>query len=776
MKRFLLIATGLCILQAATASKIGEWKSHFSYNHVTQLAQQGDEIFALADKALFSVNKEDGAITCYDKQVGLNGSSVCQIASNEAMKILFIAYTNGQIDLLDNKGTIYPLNDLRDKDINSDKTINHIYMDGERAYCSMSFGVMAVNLRKREIADSYYIGENGSAVNVLATTILGDSIYAVSENTLYAASKRDNLLDYNHWHSCPLPAEGRLTSVAAQDGMLYLLQSGKPYVRNGGTWHAIATDKTFTTLRQHSSLYAIADFALYRLEGETIQTTPVSHFVADVLLEGNNCWVAGDEAGVVQYTTDGAVNFYLPEGPAVNRPYRMKVAHNRLYVVPGSRWAVNDMIAGNVMVFDGTHWTNVTNNQLYSQLQHPVYDLMNVAVDPQDPEHIFVTSYGQGLIELQGSNVVKWYIHTNSPIKSAIDASSPAATLYNRLDGAMFDEKGDLWFLNAGSLAKPIHVVTRSQIEAAHHAEMANWYTHDIFVTSTNQMFSLETPQEVVQDTRNSHYKWIPVARYNTGLLLIDDRGDAENNANLTSYFRSSWTDQDGNQVRPEFIYCMAQDHNGDVWIGTEEGIIPIPSNVDFRTSDACVRIKIARNDGTNLADYLLGSERINAIVVDGANRKWIGTEGSGLYLMSEDGTETIEHFTTDNSPLPSNKIMSLAIEPRSGVVYVGTDGGLMSYQSDATEPLDDFSTAYAYPNPVRSEYEGVITLTGLMEESTVKIIDAGGNLVYETLSNGGMATWNGKNHSGKRVTSGVYTALCHSGSSHQEIKILIMH
>ena len=763
-------------MQLTTASKIGEWKSHLSYNHVKQLAQRGDEIFALADKALFSVNKEDGAITCYDKQVGLNGSSVCYIAGNEALNTLFIAYTNGQIDLLDSKGTIYPLNDLKDKDINSDKTINHIYMDIERAYCSMSFGIMTVNLRKREIADSYYIGTDGSAVNVLATTILEDSIYAVSENTLYAASKHDNLLDYNHWHSCSLPAQGSLASVAAQDGMLYLLQGGKPYVRIANKWHTIATDKTFTTLRQHSSLYGITDFSICRLEGESIQTIPVSHLALDVLPEGSNYWVAGDEAGVAQYTTDGSVNFYLPEGPAVNRPYRMKVAHNRLYVVPGSRWAVNDWIAGNVMVFDGTHWTNITTYQLTNQLQHPVYDLMNVAVDPQDPEHVFVTSYGQGLIELQGNTVVRWHHHTNSPIRSAIDATSPSATLYIRTDGAMYDEKGDLWFLNTGGFAKPIHVVTRSQIAAAHTAEMANWYTHDIFVASTNQLFSLETPQEIVQDTRNSHYKWLPLARSTTGLLLIDDRGDGENNNTLTSYFRSSWTDQDGHQVRPEFIFCMAQDHNGDIWIGTEEGIIPIPSNVDFRTSDACVRIKIARNDGTNLADYLLGSERINAIVVDGANRKWIGTEGSGLYLMSEDGTETIEHFTVDNSPLPSDKIMSLAIEPRSGVVYIGTDEGLMSYQSDATEPLDDFSTAYAYPNPVRPEYEGVITLTGLMEESTVKIIDAGGNLVYETLSNGGMATWNGRNRSGKRVTSGVYTALCHSGSSHQEIKILIMH
>ena len=192
--------------------------------------------------------------------------------------------------------------------------------------------------------------------------------------------------------------------------------------------------------------------------------------------------------------------------------------------------------------------------------------------------------------------------------------------------------------------------------------------------------------------------------------------------------------------------------------------------------SNACERIKIPRNDGTNLADYLLNGEQVNAIAVDGSNRKWIGTESSGLYLMSEDGVETVEHFTTDNSPLLSDKILYISINPATGVVWVGTDAGLMSYQSDASDPMPDFSSAYAYPNPVREDYQGVITITGLMDETVVNILDSGGNLVCETRSNGGIAVWDGRNGAGKHVASGTYTALCNEpDGKHTVVKILVM-
>ena len=332
-----------------------------------------------------------------------------------------------------------------------------------------------------------------------------------------------------------------------------------------------------------------------------------------------------------------------------------------------------------------------------------------------------------------------------------------------------------LFLINTESYSFTVHVISYEQLLKAPLSDYAIWDTLNLYSRESGRVV-INTPQEMFIDQRDGRYKWIPAARDRAGLILWDDGGQEAKHQGTTTYYRTTWLDQDQKEVAPAAVYCATQDQDNTIWVGTNEGIFTIPASVDFRTSNTCERIKIARNDGTNLADYLLGTEQVNTIVVDGANRKWIGTEGSGLYLMSEDGTETIEHFTIDNSPILSNQVLSIAIDPISGLVYIGTGAGLMSYQSDATEPQDNFSSAYAYPNPVRPEYEGVISIAGLMEETTVKITDSAGNVVFETISNGGLATWNGRNGAGKRVANGVYTAFCNSGSKHEVVKILIMY
>ena len=232
--------------------------------------------------------------------------------------------------------------------------------------------------------------------------------------------------------------------------------------------------------------------------------------------------------------------------------------------------------------------------------------------------------------------------------------------------------------------------------------------------------------------------------------------------------------DQNGNILTPANFRCFAQDHTNRTWIGTEKGLIVIPSNVDFFTSNACRRVIIPRNDGSGLGDYLLGDEQINCMAVDGGNRLWLGTETSGLYLI-EDDTITVAHFTETNSLLPSNTIQSIAIMPSTGEVFIGTDKGIASYRSDASEPVKEMSGAYAYPNPVRPEYGGVISITGLMENTVVNIVDAGGNLVCKTRSHGGTAVWDGRLPDGRRATAGVYTALCNADGGHAEVKILVI-
>ena len=759
---------------AVNAGQVGEWKSYLAYNNVREIAELGDEIFGLAGGSLFSVNTKDGDITYYNKQNSLNGSTIDHISANKTTGTLVIFYTDGLIDLMDKNGKTYAMTDLYLKDISSTKNTNHIWMRNEYAYCSMNFGIMVINLKKKEITGVYYVGENGKETNILQTTATTDSIYAISENTLIAASLKDNLQDYNNWKKITLPDTVKtIQSIAALNNNLYSLQDRQLYKWQNGKWRLLNIYYLFDNLRFQEKIYCTADSAVYELNNDKLTITPLVYSAYDVIPKSGEYWIAADTHGIAFHDKEKD-EFYKPQGPAVNEPYRMKFAYDKLYVVPGARWATESGKPAYVMIYDGFTWTNITYEYITSATGYNVTDFMNVAVDPNDNNHFVVTSYGKGLFEFYGDKLTKVYTYTNSPLKAA--ATGAYEGNYVRTDAAMYDKNGNLYLVNTSSRADNLHIISPAQMEKAHTATYAKWDTINFY--QNGERVTIYTPQEMFIDRRYENWKWIPTARSSAGLLLFDDNNTIYNKYDDRSYFRTNFTDQDNNSIQPEAVYCAVQDYNNDIWIGTNAGIITIPSSVDFRTSNSCERIKIARNDGTNLADYLLNTEQVNAIAIDGSNRKWIATESSGLYLMSADGITTIEHFTTDNSPILSDKVISLAIDPKNGLVYIGTEKGIMSYQSDASEPKEDYSNIYAFPNPVREDYYGVITITGLMDETVIHITDNGGNVVYETRGNGGLAVWNGSNKQGEKVRSGIYTVFCNTadGKNHTVIKIMIIN
>ena len=265
------------------------------------------------------------------------------------------------------------------------------------------------------------------------------------------------------------------------------------------------------------------------------------------------------------------------------------------------------------------------------------------------------------------------------------------------------------------------------------------------------------------------------------GIFVYDDNGTVLDRDDDRSKFMSTFIDVDkeGMYINPTNVYCLAQDKNGVIWAGTEQG--PLLFHNTSRVFDdnySCTRVKIPRNDGTDNVDYLLKSDKVKAIAIDGANRKWIGTEQSGLYLMSENGQETVRHYTTTNSPLLSNDIMSLAINPISGEVFIGTSAGLVSYQSDAVVAGSEYMNVHAYPNPVRENYNGIVTITGLVADTQVKITDLHGNLICQTVSNGGIATWDAKDLHGRRVNTGIYLVICanQDGTKSTITKIMVIN
>jgi hypothetical protein len=273
--------------------------------------------------------------------------------------------------------------------------------------------------------------------------------------------------------------------------------------------------------------------------------------------------------------------------------------------------------------------------------------------------------------------------------------------------------------------------------------------------------------------TKTGH-KWIVLPR-GYGLFVLDDNNTPD--VFIDDRYKKMLVEDSENKVI-SLVYSIAEDLDGNVWVGTDQGplIYYNPENV-FENDLKASRIKIPRNDGSGLADYMLGTEIITSIAVDGSNRKWLGTYSSGAYLLSPDGTVQIINHNEKNSPLFSNSIVSLAVDNKTGDVWLGTSKGLQSVRGDATAGEGKFTNVYTFPNPVREDFTGNVTITGLMRDSQIRITDISGNLVYETVSDGGQATWDLKIYNGQRVSTGVYLVFCASSDGSQSFvtKMLVI-
>lgn len=740
-----------------------QWNIHSAFADINAIVATRDKVFALSNHSLFAVDKQSEEMVYYNRLTGLNGAVISTIGYNPTLNLLLVCYENGHLDIINSHDEVYNIPDLYLKQTTYSKIVNSIYMHEHTAYLAMDFGIIELDMKRHEIKDTYIIGQDAKEVNVKHITIMGDRIYAVSPQLLYSASLSDPLSDYAYWQTQALPTGKEVSAFCAYDELLYMVRDSVLCSYRDSKWqkHTTSykvnglcpTDQHLFILPKNQAGVAIAETDL------SLQMTDMG-MITDIVQDGSSYWWASVTDELVRGADRQA---FRPDGPINNTAYRMRFFGDRLYVVPGGRWATQNETPGEIMFYENGTWVNVSNEKINEACDATILDLMNVAQDPNDKDHYFVTSYGSGMLEMYGEDVIKLYTPSNSAL---VSAAPNAPNRYTRTDGAMFDDKGYLWVLNT-------EVENNILIMDAQGNKLA---TYSLYSNSVR--VPLYTPGEIIVDRRNPQWKWIPQCRYNTGLLLLQDNGTPINPKDDKVTYHNEWFDQNGKPVIPEFIYSMAQDHDNTIWVGTNAGLFLIPATIDFTTSNRCERVIISRNDGTQLGDYLLDNEQINHIVVDGANRKWIATATSGVFLLSPNGEETIEHFTTENSPLSSNNVLSIAILESTGEVFFGTSQGLVSYMSDAIEPAKNFSDIYAYPNPVHPNYHGVVTIRGLMANTEVRIVDASGNLVTTIQGNGGEAVWDMTNAQGSRVASGIYTALCNTqdGAAHSTVKIMVMN
>lgn len=748
-------------LQINAQFSIGTWRDHLPYGNCVDVCKAEGLLFCATPYSLFSYNPLDGEVVRISKATLLTDVGITALEYDPQSKLVVVGYENGNIDLITNENS-YNIPDIKFSSIIGDKAIYDIYPFGNRVYLSTGFGVVVIDMLRREVKETYFIGNNGGPVKVNDIAILDNVIYAATETGLQTA-ELDNpfLANFQNWAqitdlpgdsvvqhieffnnkmilSIPQPASDVLWTKELTGGT-WQIQSALPDFRINQLW---ANEEWFTVSGNYAFMVSHFDFGF---------TNNVSLF-AGRGVHARNCivgdygevWVADKFSGLMwQKNPNGTQDVIIrPDGPASADCRRMGAYNNNIWVAHGGArpdWGnlwKNDGLSGLVderwKIFSAD--TNAHSGGGFNPHNGYMADFMDVAVDPLDNNRVFAGSWDDGLIEVNATTL-NGFARNGSASNGPVGSGFEWAIGWTGVAGVTFDEKGILWCTNSKT-SQAIHAYDRS----------GNFFDYDFSpaISATDEIGDiLIGVNDLIWATVNGR-----------GLLVLNY------NATLGTYSDDSYkllTDVAANGKLPSNdVLCMEEDLDGEIWVGTSQGLSIFYNPDAIFTAENFDSEQILIEQDGNI-QILLETEIINCIEIDGSNRKWIGTQNSGVYLFSDDGLQQIYHFTSENSPLLSNSVFDIAINHQNGEVFFATEKGIIAFFSTATNFDAELSNVRVFPNPVRPDYEGIITIDGLAYNTIVKITDIQGNIIFETESEGGRAVWNGLKYDGGKPATGVY-------------------
>ena len=738
------LALLLCVLcLSATAQQLGTWNMYLSYHNATKSDVGAGMVYSLMNSNLLSYDTEDGEVRTFDNLNTLSDVGITHIAySKEAGKLL-IVYANSNIDLLDGDGNVQNLSALKDKRI-LDKEIASVSISGSMAYLVTGFGFIEVDMKEGVFRNTYRL--NLQAKYVAATD---DVVFMATPDGFYQCKKSDNMQLESSWK--------RRTTWSSVKGMC--LYEGKVIVITSATLYIVDPESETNTSYykgNYNFVKACGNYLIWGNKSEMGFTTDLASEPTvlqvpnqwnDISYAGGTFWMSEGEEGLKGYKVSGdevvpTGEAIQPSSPIRDLGYNISWVGDRLLVAGGINTTGSYWNPATAMYYENGEWTNFTEMEIpeeYPSLR--VRNTTNLVQDPQDDTHHFASLYRTGLCEYRNGKFVKLYNCDNSPLHSLIPAISQFYN-YVMCSALSYDAEGNLW-MASGMMDTALHVMKPD-------GKWLNLYYEDLSsVSLIDQILHHSSGIKLVTSRRLEK----------RGIFCLDTKG-TDRQTDDKFIMHQNIVNQDGTPYLPENYSCLAEDLDGMVWVGTSSGLFLIEDVTQvFSPSYQFTQVKINRNDGSGLADYLLNDVDISCIAIDAANRKWIGTQTNGAYLISADGQEMIHHFTNEDSPLLSNEVQSIAVNPNTGEVVFGTDKGLCSYMSDATAPEEELkkSNVTVFPNPVTPDYNGPIAIRGLVSDTEVKIISTGGQLVWNGVSAGGTCLWNGLANNGKHVASGIY-------------------
>ncbi|RIV27748.1 T9SS C-terminal target domain-containing protein [Fibrisoma montanum] len=705
------------IVHTVSLAQIGTWQTHVSYRSAQSVAIVGGKVYAASLNGFFYYDKASGGATTLTKQSGLSDVGISRIIYLNEQQRLLIAYRNGNLDFLSLSETGEP-GDVKNvntiavaQQLPTARSINHINRVGNTAYLSTDFGVVVLDLTRDEIRDTYFSRTaNGQPEPIYQTAATTDSLYALvglpgggtSDLGMRAVrlAPAVNLADPANWRSIPRP--GPLTlSIVSNQGRLFATASQQGiFERQAGRWTLTQalTDTTILQFAGPDGLLLVTDNGVRLLNGTTLTSPLLSAFPREAVADGaNRVWVADLQNGLLD-GQNGTFTPIGPEGPSQDQFAGLYAYPQTLVALPSA----TQVFSAEAFSVANGRWQGLTISGFPSRFTSAAYI-------PAE-QRVYFGSNGRGL----------WSQAEGEPLTPV----PLPASIGNTINSLSADVNGDLWITTSAT----------STLRNVLHVRRADGQFNSFNIGS--QLIE----QVVVAD---NGYVWMRLSSF-SGILVFDPA------TNRTRFLDSG--PGTGN-LPSSGVRSIAKDRDGAIWVGTDLGVTV------FDNPSAVLDGRVDANPPILNRRRLLANEPITSLVVDGGNRKWIGTQ-NGLYRVSPDGSQLLETFTVATSPLPSNAIRALAIEPVSGGLFVATDQGLISYRGTATEPAEQLSGLTIFPNPVRPDFGGTVGINGLTDNATVKIVDAGGQLVYETRSEGGTASWNLRDYRGRSAQTGIYLVI----------------
>ncbi|MDE6575735.1 MAG: hypothetical protein K2L84_10465 [Muribaculaceae bacterium] len=792
IKKALFLLSALLIavaIPAGAQQKTGRWTVYptvgESYDNVIETPER---TYLFTGNNLYSISENDNESYAYNAFNKLSDSSpISSIHYNYDGGYLLVAYESGNIDLLYDDGSTVYLPEIKDAVVTTTHKINAVAFGHNRIFVGTEFGLVVFDDKKHQVIES---GIYNQAVSDVFS--MGDHIAIVSNTNMYTAPydiRHNQLEKFNttggFW--------GTTTQKLNDNTLLYIHTDKKLYTytfdfaNNTRAIAAVTSIAAPLTIRPAAEGVTVTDAsAAYFVSenGEIEKVTPPSlaKITGTYSTMGKHSMWYDTPEGITRFnmasgTPSMLMQAYSPEGITMPKPAVLNFSPDgtRLYV---NNYEISKYHTGTTHAYDYISFVSMlkdghiyntqpdvisnTTTQIFNDHQvrrnttKMVGGCTHLAVDPDDQDMYYIANIVGGVFVIKNREVVQLINHTNSLVPN------PGSWVPNTLD-VNIDHAGNLW---VGTWAESDPTKAYQVLPAAKRRDIKNIKASDWIQVSLPSSYIVNQDMFIFFSKRYPNFSMFTNGNWNPGIVVKDNNNTPLSFSDDKHMHHMSLVDQDGNTMNTTFVIDMEEDNDGRVWIGTAQGPFVVDNLPEMLTSNRVRRTVVPRNDGSGFGDYLLSSEKIYKIATDHSNRKWFATETSGVYLVNADGTEIIQHFTTDNSALPSNTVYSVACAPNSNTVYFATANGLVSYDSDSSPAADDYSEVYAYPNPVRPEYTGWITVAGLMDNSLVKIADIAGNVFYQGTSEGGMISWDGCDANGNRVKTGVYLVFASQNSS----------